>query len=161
MRPHEIFAAMSEEQSESFFQRLADESPMTFTQAVAGAAAAMNSRPQYLFKQPMPKRVAAVRRALSRVAAKPLAEEILAVYFLECRKEFLTQWLDQLGLEHEDGVLADSAPECPDAEKLKKEVESYRGLDDDPDRELLLRAFASQSAIDWPALDALIDEGKA
>ena len=26
----------------------------------------------------------------------------------------------------------------------------------DPDRELLLRAFAAQSAIDWPALDALL-----
>ena len=56
MRPHEIFAAMSPEQSERFFERLADESPMTFTQAMAGAAAAMNSRPQYLLKQPMQKR---------------------------------------------------------------------------------------------------------
>ncbi len=156
MRPHEIFAAMPPEQSETFFARLAEESPLTFTQALAGAATAMNSRPQYLLKQPMAKRVAAVRRALSRVAAKSLAEEILAVYFLECRKELLTQWLDQVGLGHEDGVLEDSEPKSPDAEKLKKDVESFRGQDDDPDRELLLRAFASQSAIDWPALDALI-----
>ena len=161
MRPHEIFAAMPPEQSEAFFQRLAEESPLTFTQALAGAATATNSRPQYLLKQPMAKRVAAVRRALSRVAAKPLAEEILAVYFLECRKELLTQWLDQLGLEHEDGVLKDSEPESPDAEKLKKDVGTFRGQDDDPDRELLLRAFASQSAIDWPDLDALIAEGKS
>jgi hypothetical protein len=161
MRPHEIFAAMPPEQSETFFTRLAEESPLTFTQALAGAAAAMNSRPQYLLKQPMTKRVAAVRRALSRVAAKPLAEEILAVYFLECRKELLTQWLDQVGLKHEDGVLEDSEPKSPDAEKLKKDVGAFRGQDDDPDRELLLRAFASQSAIDWPDLDALIAEGKS
>lgn len=161
MRPHEIFAAMPPEQSETFFQRLAEESPLTFTQALAGAATAMNSRPQYLLKQPMAKRVATVRRALSRVAAKPLAEEILAVYFLECRKELLTQWLDQLGLEHEDGVLEKSEPESPEPDQLKKDVEVFRGQDEDPDRELLLRAFASQSAIDWPALDALIAEGKS
>jgi len=161
MRPHEIFAAMPPEQSETFFQRLAEESPLTFTQALAGAAAAMNSRPQYLLKQPMTKRVAAVRRALSRVAAKALAEEILAVYFLECRKELLTQWLDQVGLEHEDGVLEDSEPKSPGGEKLKKDVGAFRGQDDDPDRELLLRAFASQSAIDWPDLDALIAAGKS
>ena len=160
MRPHEIFAAMSAEQSESFFKRLSDESQMTFTQAVAGAAAAMNSRPQYLLKQPISKQVAAVRRALSRVAARPLAEEILAVYFLECRKELLTEWLDQVGLEHEEGILAESQPDCPDDDSLKKAVETYRGQDDDPDRELLLRAFASQSAIDWPALDTLISEHK-
>ncbi len=94
------------------------------------------------------------------MASGPIAEEILATYFLECRKELLTEWLDQLGLEHEEGVLADSNPECPDEDKLGKAVETYRGQDDDPDRELLLRAFASQSAIDWPALDALISEGK-
>lgn len=158
MRPHEIFAAMPPEQSETFFARLAEESPLTFTQALAGAASAMNSRPQYLLKQPMAKRVATVRRALSRVAAKPLAEEILAVYFLECRKELLTQWLDQLGLEHEDGVLEQSEPESPEPDQLEKDVEVFRGQDDDPDRELLLRAFASQSAIDWPALDALISQ---
>ena len=63
MRPHEIFAAMPPEQSETFFARLAEESPLTFTQALAGAATAMNSRPQYLLKQPMAKRVATVRRA--------------------------------------------------------------------------------------------------
>lgn len=161
MRPHEIFAAMSPEQSERFFERLADESPMTFTQAMAGAAAAMNSRPQYLLKQPMQKRAASVRRALSRVAAKPLAEEILAVYFLECRQELLTEWLDQLGLKHEEGVLEDNAPECPDDAQLKKNVTDFRAKDEDPDRELLLRAFASQSAIDWPALDALIAEARS
>ncbi|MDG2049721.1 MAG: hypothetical protein P8M78_06130 [Myxococcota bacterium] len=157
MRPHEIFALMSPEQSEAFFGRLAEESPVMFAQSVQAAAIAMKSRPQYLLKQPMPKRAAAVRRALARVAATSLAEEVLAVYFLECRKSLLTEWLDALGLAHEEGVLADNTPTCPDPTSLEKAVDEYRNVEDDPDRLLLLRAFAAQSAIDWPPLEALIE----
>ena len=156
MRPHEIFAAMPPEQAEAFFGRLAQESPMMFAQSVHAAAAAMKSRPQYLLKQPMPKRVASVRRALTRVASSNLAEEILAVYFLECRQSLLTEWLDALGLDHDEGVLKEETPASPDATELEKTVAAYRSAEDDPDRLLLLRAFAAQNAINWPALDALI-----
>ncbi len=157
MRPHEIFAAMPAEQAVSFFQRLAADSPMMFKQAVHAAALAMKSRPQFLQKQPFDKRAVAARRSLARVAAAPLAGEILAVYFLECRKEILTQWLDQVGLEHEDGVLVADAPECPSESDLAKHVDAFRKVDSDADRELLLRAFASQPAIDGPALNALLE----
>lgn len=156
MRPHEIFAAMTPDQAEAFFGRLAKESPAMFAQSVQAAALAMKARPHFLLKQPMPKRVAAVRRSLSRVAAGMIAEETLAVYFLECRKDVLTDWLDTIGLEHEEGVLKANAPPCPDATTLQKAVSEFRGRDDDADRLLLLRAFAAQGAIDWPALDALI-----
>ena len=41
MRPHEIFASMSPEQTEAFFTRLAEESPVMFAQSVQAAAIAM------------------------------------------------------------------------------------------------------------------------
>ena len=63
------------------------------------ASAAMNARPVYLQKQPFAKRAQAVRRAISRVAANPVAEEILAVYLLECRQELPVESLDTLPLE--------------------------------------------------------------
>ena len=125
MRPHEVFSAMSQDQSEAFFGRLAEQSPMMFSQALAAAAAAMKSRPQYLLKQPLDRRMAAMRRALSRVAARQLAEELLAVYFLECRKDLLIRWLDLLEIEHEDGILKDDVPASPADEQLRKHVESF------------------------------------
>jgi hypothetical protein len=38
-------------------------------------------------------------------------------------------------------------------------VATFRKPDDAADRELLLQAFAAQSAIEWPALEALIGVG--
>ena len=161
MRPHEIFAAMPPEHGQAFFATLAEQCPALFTQAVHAAAVAMKSRPQYLFRQPPEKRGAAVRRALARVAAGPMAEEILATYFLECRKEVLVAWLDGIGLEHEDGVLKEENPPCPEEKKLAKQVKSFLGKKNDPDRALLLAAFAAQSTIEWPALDALVEASRA
>jgi hypothetical protein len=156
MRAFQVFAAMEPAHAEAVLGTLAEKAPATTAQAVAVAAATMNARPQYLRKLPFEKRAAAVRRALSRVKANDMAEEMLAVYFLECRKELLGEWLDLVGLEHEDGVLKDDVPSPPAASELAAAVGKFRGADDDPDRLLLLRAFAAQTSIDWPELDALL-----
>jgi hypothetical protein len=157
MRAYQIFAAMSPERCEEVFTKIAKHSPATFTQAVYASAAAMKARPQFLAKQPFPKRAAAVRRALARVASNGVAEEMLAVYFLECENKVLVEWLDGLGIAHEEGTLKEDAPPQPEEAKLRDAIASFRGDDSDPDRLLLLQAFAAQSAIDWPILDEILD----
>jgi hypothetical protein len=157
MKPNQIFAAMSPERCEQLMAEITEASPETVKQVVASAAIALKFRPQYLLKQPAPKRVASVRRALSRVGSIHLAEELLAIYFLKCRLALLTEWLDLLGLEHEEGVLQDEVVECPDPTELEKQVTTFRSGADPEDRDLLLRTFAAQAAIDWPALEALVE----
>lgn len=136
--------------------RISEEAPEFFRQTVAAAATSLKFRPQFLRKQPLAKRISAIRRSLARPAASELAEELFAVYFLRCRLDLLTSWLDLLGLTHEEGVLTDAEAICPEATTLATIVSSFRARQD-PDGDLLLRAFASQAAIDWPALDALIE----
>ena len=155
MRPHEIFAAMKPDEVERIMTRIADAEPDVFRQTIATAASTLKYRPQYLARQPMPKRLAALRRVLVRPASGPLAEELFAIYFLKCRLDLLSEWLDALGLAHEDGVLTDDEVACPDPAELEEKVARLRA-GNDPDCELLLRVFAGQSAIDWPALDAIL-----
>jgi hypothetical protein len=162
MRSFQVFAAMSAEESEAFFRRIKESAPAIFAQSVHAASAALKSRPAFMLKQPFPKQVSAVRRTLSRVASNPLADETLAMYFLEVRNELLIEWLDAVGVEHEEGALRDDAPAEPPADAIEKAVDAFRsagsdsGPEADPDRELLLRAFAAQGSIEWPALDSLI-----
>ena len=157
MRSYQVFARMTPDQALAMMKNLKDKSPAMFGQAVDAAAASIKARPVYMRKQPMEKKAAAVRRALARVVANPVADEILAVYFLECRKELLIEWLDLMGLAHEDGALEEDAPDPPEEDKLSDAVKSYLAKDDDPERVVLLGAFAAQAAIEWPALDALIE----
>lgn len=156
MRSYEVFASMSPERAVDMMRVLKKGSPGMFRQAVDAAAVSIKARPVYMRRQPFEKRAEAIRRALARVVANPVADELLAVYFLQCRKELLTAWLDELGLKHEDGALEDDSPEAPKPDALKTSIERFLAVDDDKDRDLLLRAFAAQGAIEWPDLDAYL-----
>jgi hypothetical protein len=156
MRSYQIFASMSAEQATNLLQGLASKQPAAYAQAVAAAAAALKARPVYLQRQSAEKRAEAVRRALARVTGNAMAGEMLAVYFLDCRKALLVEWLDRLGLEHEDGTLMVDAPPPPPDADLRKAVDGFLSADEDPDRALLLAAFEAQDAIEWPVLEALL-----
>jgi hypothetical protein len=160
MRSYQVFAWLPPQHAEQMLARLAEKAPAMFVQALAAASAALKARPVYLQRQPFPKRAQAVRRTLARVSTNAIADEVLAVYFLECRKELLIEWLDRVGVKHKDGTLEADAPPPPADPKLRAAVQEFRGTDDDPDRDLLLRAFAAQDAIEWPVLDALLGAGQ-
>ena len=159
MRSYQVFAAMSPERATAITQTLKQEAPGMFAQALAAAAAALKARPVYLARQPIEKQAAAIRRALARVSATAVAEELLAVYFLECRKDLLVEWLDSLAIPHEDGRLTEDLPAAPSQANLSKAAKEFLAADNDDDRGLLLAAFAAQSSIDWPDLEALIGAG--
>ncbi len=158
MKAYQVFARMSPERATELLGRIQEQAPAVYTQAVAAASAVMKARPRFVMSLPAGKRAQMVRRSLARVAASALAEEVLAAYFLESRKELLTEWLDLLGIEHEEGTLQQDQPDCPAQDVLAKAVETFRAAGpDDADRPLLLEAFAAQSAVDWPALDTLLE----
>ena len=66
------------------------------------------------------------------------------------------EWLDLMGLEHEEGILTQEEIATPEEADLKKKVETFRSGDDPSERELMLKVFNAQTAIEWPALDALL-----
>ena len=160
MRPFQLFAAMPPEQFLGFLAALKEKAPLAYAQSLGLTAGVLKARPVFLQRQPVERRSELVRKALARVMSNVIAEEMLAVYFLECRNELLTEWLDLLGLEHEKGTLkGDDAPAEPPAAKLAEALASYRknARDEDrADRELLLRAFAAQTSIDWPEFEKLL-----
>jgi hypothetical protein len=156
MRAYEIFARMTPERATELLEVLRAELPGVYTQAVAAASVAIKARPRFLLSQPAEKRAQLVRRALARVAANDLAEEVLAAYFLEARKPLLVEWLDAVEIPHKDGVLEAERPACPPKEKLEAAVTAFLADEGAADRTLLLQAFAAQSAVDWPELEALL-----
>jgi hypothetical protein len=159
MRSYQIFASLPPDRSQALLRAISEKVPVIFAQALGAACVALRARPVYLQRQPFEKRAEAIRRALARVAADPVAAEVLAAYFLECRKPLLVEWLDAVGLAHSEGVLEADAPAPPEDAKLRAAAQAFLAGEDDPDRRLLLCAFAAQEAIDWPALDALLAEG--
>jgi hypothetical protein len=156
VKAYQVFARMTPERAHALLEGLRQDVPAVYTQALGAASVFLRARPQFVTKQKPERRAQLVRQALSRVATNVIAEEVLAAYFLNVKKPLLVEWLDAIGLQHEDGSLALDAPPEPERAALEKAIAAFRKPDDAPDRELLLEAFAAQTAIDWPALDALL-----
>lgn len=172
MKANRVFLRMQPARAARFFGAIQKDSSDLYTQLMAMAAVTLHARPQFVRRQKAEKRIATLRRGLTRVAASPLAEQVLAAYFLESRKKMLTEWLDLAGLEHKDGLLKEDKPPQPEKEKLASAVKTFlagkegdsaaekngaaeQGAEQD-DRKLLLEAFISQSAIEWPELETLL-----
>lgn len=156
MRAHQIIAAMSQERFDALLGRLNEENPDVIRGTTMAAAQVLKFRPKFLMKQPPAKRMKSVRQAIARVTANDLAEELLAVYFLKVELGLLTEWLDLLGLEHEEGILTAEVVECPPADELEKHVDAFLAAGSEEDRPLLLQVFSAQAAIDWPPLEAIL-----
>jgi hypothetical protein len=147
---------MTPERAELLLADMKQVAPGAGAVALAAAAQAFRLRPQFLRGQPRKRQAEWMRKALCRPTAAPVAEEVLAEYFLAGRKPLLVELLDALGIPHDDGALREASPPCPPAATLEPAVAKFRAGAEPELRELLLAAFAAQSAIDWPALDVLV-----
>jgi hypothetical protein len=157
MRPHQIIASLDAEGFKRVMDALHAESPEVTQSTTIAAAQVLKFRPKFLLKQKPERRLTSIKGAMSRSTANSLAEELLAVYFLKCRLPLLAEWLDLMELEHEEGILTQDEVPCPDAAELEKKVATFREGDEPGDRELLLKVFSGQTAVEWPALETLIE----
>ena len=156
MRSNQIFSSMTTEQTTVFLDELKQGARPVAALALSAAAQAFKLRPEFLKRQPTARQAEWVRKALGRTAGAPIAEEVLASYFLDHHKPLLIELLDTFGVEHDEGQLKESLPACPPEPRLREAVETFRKGEQSERRELLLRAFAAQSGIDWPDLERLL-----
>jgi uncharacterized protein (DUF58 family) len=158
MRANEVFSWLGPERTRRLLEELVAHTPGAAAVALGAAAEAFRLRPQFLRRQPIEKRAEWVRRALCRPSAAAAAEQILAEYFLSAHRPLLVELLDGLGVQHEEGELQELSPPCPEPSKLRQGVQRFRKGEEPELRELLLRAFAAQSAISWPPLEEMLEE---
>lgn len=153
---NDVFRTMTAEEAQAFLGEMRDELRPLYRQLERVSAETLRLRPVYLGKQPWPKRCDLIRKAMALKVNAEGAAEILAAFFMERYAKDVAELLDGLGIEHDEGVLKDMNPGQPAEDKLKKVVKEFPAGKNAAQRKLLLKAFAAQGAIDWPALDALV-----
>jgi hypothetical protein len=151
-----IWGGMSEETAVSILTDVRRESPNLYRDAVAAAAGSLKMRPQVLRQQPVPRQVAAIRRTLAQVNQQDLGAQLLVEWLTKCQKPMLSQFLDDLGLEHEEGTLKAALGPEPEAEQLSAAVERLKGSFPNEHVRIYLSAFAMLTAGDWTGLPDMI-----
>src|SRR5271167_4318292 len=132
------------------------ESDKPLYRATLGAVAeARKLRPVFLERQPRPQRHEAMLATLSRPALDMVSANLIRGWLLKKYKTMLCDFLDALGIAHQDGVVED-LPTTMDDAKLHSAIDGLLAKYPPEAVAVYLQAFHQMNGVDWPALKTML-----
>ena len=116
-------------------------------------ATALKFRPHAVKKLPMKSRARQARRIVLAESNIELCYELFGGYLLKERLELVSDFLDQTGVEHEDGMIVDFEGCKPAGDKVAEAVQHLDGKFASEDVSLYLALCAEQ----WPEISEIQD----
>jgi hypothetical protein len=93
---------------------------------------------------------------LTRPALEMVTANLLRTWLLKKHKQMLTDFLDALGLPHQEGVVED-LPSAMDEAKIRAAVETLLAKHPPEAVAVYLHAFNEMNEVEWPSLKAMLD----
>jgi hypothetical protein len=125
--------------------------------ATLGAVAeARKLRPVFLERQPRPQRHAAMLATLARPSLDMVTANLLRTWLLKKHKQMLTDFLDALGIAHQEGVVEDLPPAMDDA-KVRAAVDGLLAKHPPEAVAVYLHAFNQMNEVEWPSLKTMLE----
>lgn len=125
--------------------------------ATLGAVAeARKLRPVFLERQPRPQRHAAMLATLARPSLEMVTANLLRTWLLKKHKQMLIDFLDALGIAHQEGVVEDLPPAMDDA-KVRAAVEALLAKHPPEAVAVYLNAFNEMNEVEWPSLKTMLE----
>ena len=152
-----IWSGMPDDLAARILTELRGELPDLYREAQGTAAAALNMRPQVFRQQPGPRQAATIRRVFTQVGRETVAAHVLIEWLTRLRKPMLVQFLDSLGVAHEEGTVNDSAGEEPEREKLIAAINDLHAAYPAEEVQAYLSAFYLTTGYEWKTLPELIE----
>lgn len=82
-------------------------------------AKALKFRPQAIVKVPLAKRAQRARRILDSASNAEMCYELFGTYLFTKHKQLVLDFLDGVGVEHDEGMISNVAEALPDPAKLE------------------------------------------
>ena len=126
---------------------------------LAAVAEARKLRPVFLERQPRTDRHNTMVQTLARPSLDAVTGNLVRAWLLKKYKSMLCDFLDALGITHNEGVVEDLPPTIEE-EKLRAAVETLLGKYPPEVVAVYLNAFHDMNEVDWPNLKALLEGDK-
>ena len=129
----------------------------TYKATVQAVADVRKLRTVFLERQPRPQRHATMIAALNRPNLELISGTLLRTWLVKKHKDMLVDFLNTLGIQHEDGVV-DGLADSVDEAKLKEAVELLLGNYPLEAVGVYLNAFNDMNEANWPNLKTMLEE---
>jgi hypothetical protein len=154
---HELLGFMSPSLANEMLTWTHETERATYKATLQAVADFRKLRAVFLERQPKPQRHATMVSALNRPQMEMAASTLLRTWLVKKYKDMLVDYLNALGLPHEDGVVEDLPKEMDDA-KLKPAVEGLLAKYPHEVVGVYLNAFNDMNEANWPNLKAMLEE---
>jgi len=159
MKAHELFQRMSPAMAAEIFTFLQREQKPVYKAAIQGLANQRNLRSVFIERKLPNERHAWMQAALRRPLSDALATHLIQGWLLAGQKRMLCDFLDALGIAHEEDGTVENLPECPPKEKISVAVAQLLQKYPPEAVAIYLHAFRDMdSSVQWPALSEILDE---
>jgi hypothetical protein len=153
---HELFGFMSPSLALEILNYAYETDKPLYRATLGSVAEARKLRPVFLERQPRPQRHAAMLATLARPALDMVTSNLLRTWLLKKYKQMLADFLDALGIVHNEGVV-EELPATIDEAKLRAAVETLVAKYPPEAVAVYLHAFNEMNEVEWPGLKTMLD----
>ena len=158
MKASEIFQHLSPATAENVLTYLQETEKPTYKVAVQTLAAQRKLRPVFVERKPRPERYTWLQNALGRPQGEQIAANLLQMWLMATQSPMLCDFLDSLGIEHDEHGGIDNLPASPPADKLDAAVDGLLAKHPPEIVAVYLHCFHAMDIAGWPALGAKLDK---
>jgi hypothetical protein len=153
---HELLGFMSPALALEILTHAYETDKPLYRATLSAVADARKLRPVFLERQPRPQRHATMLATLARPAMEVVTANLIRTWLLKQHKQMLVDFLDALGIPHQEGVVEDLPPTMDDA-KIRAAVDALLAKYPPETVAVYLHAFNEMNTVGWPSLKAMLE----
>jgi hypothetical protein len=158
LKPHEIFARMPSETAAKLFEFLTEKEKPLYKATIDSLAKQRKLRPVFIERKSRPEKCVWLKESLARKQNEGVAAHLLQIWLVGDKKQLLCDFLDALGLAHDENGTIDAIPPCPPKADLQRAIAALLEKHDPAVVVVYLHAFQALDEEGWPALDEILAE---
>ena len=158
MTPNEIFARMPANTAGTIFGDIFEKEKPLYKNLIESLARQRKLRPVFIERKPRPERFAWIKEALGRKVNEGISAHLLQIWLVSKHAPLLCDFLDALGIKHDENGTVENLPPAPARDALEPAVETILARHDRADVSIYLHSFqALHDNGGWPALHEILE----
>ncbi len=156
--PYELFAALPPATTEQLFSFLHDKEKPLYKATIDTLAKQRKLRPVFVERKPRAERHAWMKEVLGRKVNESVAAHLLQIWLVGAHSQLLCDFLDGLGIAHDENGTIEALPPEPTKEALLQAIDPLFAKHDPGVVAVYLNAFQALDEQGWGSLAELLAE---
>lgn len=157
-KPHEIFAKMPPAAAADLFNFLHEKERALYKATIESIAKQRKLRPVFIERKPREERHVWLQDVLGKKQSEAIAAHLLQIWLVGAHADLLCDFLDALGIKHDENGTIETLPPAPPKAELSRAVDTLLAKHPQPVVAIYLHAFQALDDNGWSTLEELLGE---